>query len=204
MTEKYLALGIKSLTSSEIETLYEEFADAVIEQVNEERAAANLPAYKMSSLLTEGAMIRAKEMATTYSHDRPDGSNAYTIFREVGFTYTTCGGNIAMGQTTPTQVMTEWMASTSHKANILNQTFVLDDSEKGYSYVSIYVDGYYGYDTIGVGVYYKNGIFYWVQLFAHAHTHNWIGMFAGDDTEITLGKKPESECGDCEEKEKVF
>ena len=55
----------------------------------------------------------------------------------------TAGENIAMGQKNPEQVMSSWMNSSGHKANILNSEF----------------------GKIGIGCYKKNGIYYWVQMF---------------------------------------
>ncbi|MCD8119325.1 MAG: SH3 domain-containing protein [Lachnospiraceae bacterium] len=177
VSEKVADLGFMeaNLTESEIETLCEEYSEEVVRLVNVERAKENLPALGTDSLLTEAAMIRAEEVATLFAHTRPDGTKCFTVLSQVGRGYTEAGENIDAYSRTPEMAMEDWMNSTGHRGNIMDQPFVLDDSEEGYTYVNSYVEGYYGYDTIGVGVYYDktSNIFYWVQIFIHAHTHVW-------------------------------
>ena len=47
--------------------------------------------------------------------------------------------------------MNDWMNSEGHRANILNSDF----------------------EEIGVGCYYENGIYYWVQNFGTQWNWNW-------------------------------
>lgn len=63
--------------------------------------------------------IRKKELVTKYSHMRPDGSSCFTAFGDVGLSYNRVAENIAMGQTTPSQVVTAWMNSSGHYKNIM-------------------------------------------------------------------------------------
>lgn len=77
-----------------------------------------------------------------FSHVSQDGRKFDTRIRNAG--YPSPGGeNIAKGHTSPTAVMTAWMNSTGHRANILNCTFT----------------------TIGVGFDARGN--YWVQNFGH-------------------------------------
>ena len=92
------------------------------------------------------AQIRAKEIETSFSHTRPDGSSFSTALTQQGVTYRGSGENIAWGQKTPEQVMNGWMNSDGHRANILNKN----------------------YTTIGVGLYQNaSGTNYWTQLFTY-------------------------------------
>jgi uncharacterized protein YkwD len=64
------------------------------------------------------------------------------MLKSFGISYKTAGENIAKGQKTPQAVVTAWMNSDSHRANILNKNFT----------------------KLGVG--YANGSSpYWVQIF---------------------------------------
>jgi len=45
------------------------------------------------------------------------------MMKSFGISYRTAGENIAKGQTTPQAVMTAWMNSSGHRANILNASF---------------------------------------------------------------------------------
>jgi uncharacterized protein YkwD len=89
-------------------------------------------------------MIRGNELIDTFSHTRPDGSICFSVFDDVGVGYGAAGENIAMGQSSPQNVVNDWMNSEGHKANILNSN----------------------YKNIGVGVAMdNNGSLYWVQMF---------------------------------------
>lgn len=115
---------------------------------NRERANKGLSLLKYSDKLSEAAKVRADEIASHFSHIRPDGSDNFTVMDEWGIGYSYFGENIAFGPTTPESVVSAWMDSPTHRSNIL----------KG------------GYNCIGVGITYANGTYYWVQLFAKSRS----------------------------------
>jgi uncharacterized protein YkwD len=121
------------------------YANQVLQLVNKERAKAGLSALTTNSALTNAANKRAKETVQSFSHTRPDGSNFSTVLKEFSISYRTAGENIAYGQKTPQEVVTGWMNSPGHRANILNANF----------------------GKIGIGVYKSNGVIYWSQLFTN-------------------------------------
>ena len=127
-----------SITTSE-----EAMADRVIELVNQERTSRGLQPLVKDDRLMVAAAARAKEISQRYSHTRPNGSECFTILWHLGIDYAYAGENIAMGQRTPEIVMNDWMNSSGHRANILNEN----------------------YDCIGVGYTMVDGHPYWVQLF---------------------------------------
>ena len=127
-----------SITTSE-----EAMADRVIELVNQERTSRGLQPLVKDDRLMVAAAARAKELSQRYSHTRPNGSECFTILWHLGIDYGYAGENIAMGQRTPEIVMNDWMNSSGHRANILNEN----------------------YDCIGVGYTMVDGYPYWVQLF---------------------------------------
>ncbi len=121
-----------------------QFAEQIINLVNKERRAKGLPELTADNAkLTKAANTRAVEQAELFSHTRPDGSKWSTVLSEYGIKYGSAGENVAYGQRTPEEVMNAWMNSSGHRANILSEAF----------------------NEIGVGVYYKNGTYYWSQLF---------------------------------------
>ena len=121
----------------------EDYAWQVLDIVNQERAAAGLPALTMDKKLIESAKVRAVEITSVFDHTRPDGSSCFTAFPSgLGWR----GENIAAGQKSPSAVMTGWMNSAGHKANILSKNF----------------------KSIGIACYYVPGSqygYYWVQCF---------------------------------------
>ena len=85
------------------------------------------------------ALIRAKEIQSSFSHTRPNGSSFSTVLKEQGIRYSGAGENIAWGQISPEAVMEAWMNSDGHRANILNPKFTklgvgYDQSAKGRNY----------------------------------------------------------------------
>ena len=120
------------------------FAEQVVKLVNEERVKAGLSKVTLDKSITSAAMVRTKEIQTSFSHTRPDGRKFSTALTDQNISYRVAGEKIAGGQKTPEAVMNAWMNSEGHRANILNAQFT----------------------KIGVG-YLKNasGTNYWTQLF---------------------------------------
>ena len=90
-------------------------ADAleVIRLTNEEREKIGLPTLEMDSDLMELAQIRAEEVSTQYSHERPDGSHVV----QMGY-----GENVGAKASAEKQV-TSWMGSDGHRTNILREHY---------------------------------------------------------------------------------
>ncbi|MBW7458432.1 hypothetical protein K0U00_30770 [Paenibacillus sepulcri] len=102
-----------------------QFAQQVLELVNQERSKAGLGSLSMSSELSNMAMVKAQDMYNNhyFDHNSPTHGSPFDMMKEFGITYNSAGENIANGQTTPTQVMKDWMNSPGHKANILNKSY---------------------------------------------------------------------------------
>ncbi len=79
----------------------------------------------MDDELSKMAMAKAQDMYNNnyFDHNSPTHGSPFDMMKEYGITYQSAGENIAKGQTTPTQVMNDWMNSPGHKANILNKSF---------------------------------------------------------------------------------
>ena len=120
-----------------------QMAAAVVDLVNQERAAAGLAPLSVDVTVSRAAQERAQELVTTFSHTRPNGTSCFTVLQEYGVSYMGAGENIAAGQRSAQEVMHAWMNSEGHRANILNGSFT----------------------EIGVGVYTVGGTTYWCQLF---------------------------------------
>ncbi|MBD9219067.1 MAG: CAP domain-containing protein [Clostridiales bacterium] len=121
------------------------YISEVVRLVNAERAKEGLAALQMDSSLNSAAQVRAKEIVTSFSHTRPNGSNCFTALSEAGIKYNGSGENIAYGQKTPAEVVNAWMNSAGHRANIMSSKFT----------------------KIGVGCHNSNGTYYWSQFFTY-------------------------------------
>jgi hypothetical protein len=135
------------------------YAYRVLKLVNEERASAGLSALTMDTKLLSTAMKRAAETCIYWDHTRPDGTSCSTAFPDG---LTACGENIAVGQSSPKDVMTQWMNSAGHRANILT------------SY----------YNVVGIGCYKVGDYYYWVQCFGTTDSPN-----NADSSDYTDGRK---------------
>ena len=124
-------------------------AKSVLDIVNSRRASAGRSALRMNASLQSAAMQRAAEIAMYFDHTRPDESSCFTVSDMAS------GENIAAGQQTASAVMSAWMNSSGHKANILEPSF----------------------SSIGVGCCVVGGITYWVQLFSYQSSSS--NTFAG-------------------------
>jgi uncharacterized protein YkwD len=121
----------------------------VFRLVNEQRVANGLQKLAYRSDLQQAADIRAGEIIDSFSHTRPDGTECFTVFKEIGVTnYTWLGENIAKGYATPESVMDGWMNSPGHKANILKPEFegiiigvkkVDSNGYTGYAWVQLFI-----------------------------------------------------------------
>ncbi|MER6413866.1 sigma-70 family RNA polymerase sigma factor [Streptomyces humidus] len=97
----------------------------VIALVNQERATAGCGPLTEDPLLRKAAQGHSDDMAARgyFDHTDPDGVDPGQRITAAGYRWSTYGENIAMGQQTARSVMTSWMNSPGHRANILNCAF---------------------------------------------------------------------------------
>jgi uncharacterized protein YkwD len=76
--------------------------------------------------LTQAATEHAQSMArfSYLEHHGRDGSDPADRVTRAGYDWRSVGENIAMGQTTPEQVVQEWLKSPEHCANIMQPRFI--------------------------------------------------------------------------------
>lgn len=139
-------------TTTDIHPMFTEeqwnFANRVLELVNQERTIRGLNSLTSIINLSSAAQARAKETVEKFSHTRPDGTSCFTIFDEYNVAHGYAGENIAAGQDTPEAVVTAWMNSSGHKANILNKNYkhlgvgcyTTDDSRYGIYWCQMFTD----------------------------------------------------------------
>ena len=130
--------------------------------------------------LEKVAMLRAKEIAQSFSHTRPNGQSCWTAYDDCGYDWQwSVGENIAYGQTSAYEVYMDWRedndpyAGQGHRRNMLGS----------------------GFKAIGIGCYEYNGRKYWVQEFT-GNTPTGSALINPDITETpdpttTLDPTPE-------------
>lgn len=95
---------------------------AVIDLVNAERAARGLAPMVWDQRLELAAQRHSDDQAAMgrISHTGSDGSSLVERLARVGFSWRAAGENVALGQTSAASVMSAWMNSPGHRANILS------------------------------------------------------------------------------------
>ncbi|MBQ0052274.1 MAG: hypothetical protein KBT11_09480 [Treponema sp.] len=103
-----------------------------------------LSALAFDEKLAQAAKIRAEEISSSFEHTRPDGTSCFTVLKQVGATYGTCGENIAAGYRTGSAVFTGWKednkdySGQGHRRNMLGKNFtkigIADFDKKGSNY----------------------------------------------------------------------
>jgi uncharacterized protein YkwD len=121
--------------------------DPIVASVNQYRAAAGRAQVTVDSRLTSAAQSHANDIAQrqVVTHTGTGGTNAGQRIATYGYGWTAWAENAAGGQQTAAEVMSAWMNSAGHSANILNGTMV----------------------NIGVAAAVgSNGVTYWVMVLA--------------------------------------
>lgn len=96
------------------------FAQEVLDLVNAERASRGLAVLELGDAnLTAAAAQRAREIAQTNTHTRPNGTSCFTILVEYGVIASPTGENAAWGKVSPEEAVAAWMNSDGHRANLL-------------------------------------------------------------------------------------
>jgi uncharacterized protein YkwD len=99
---------------------------AVLNMTNTAREGAGCAPLRIDSRLQAAARAHAVDMVDRhyFSHLSPDGEDPSARAEAAGFP-SGAGENIAMGYPTASAVMAGWMASTGHRANILNCSYTV-------------------------------------------------------------------------------
>jgi uncharacterized YkwD family protein len=102
-----------------------QYEQKVLQLVNQERNKAGLSALTMDNGLTKAALAKAQDMYKNnyFDHNSPTYGSPFDMMKKFGVNFNAAGENIAKGQTSPQQVMKDWMNSEGHRANILNSSY---------------------------------------------------------------------------------
>ncbi len=119
------------------------YEQEVVRLVNAQRVQNGLKPLAENWELSRVARYKSADMAGKryFSHESPTYGSPYQMMRSFGISFRFAGENIAYGQRTPAAVVSAWMNSSGHRANILSSS----------------------YTQIGVG-YHEAGN-YWTQMF---------------------------------------
>ena len=118
-----LALDVATSAQEKKFVLSEE-EQRVIDLTNAERKKKDLPPVKFNQVLCEVARAHSANMVKQAKVEHNlDGKTPYDRIKEAGYRYAVAGENLARADVTIEEVMEAWMASKSHRDNILDAEF---------------------------------------------------------------------------------
>src|SRR5215212_590571 len=99
--------------------------DAVIAQMNEYRAQAGLTPLHEDSRLELAAEDRMRDMEDLgyWAHQAPDGRSPFLWLAQRSYAFSFAGENLARGFETNEVLVSSWMESEGHRANIMSPFF---------------------------------------------------------------------------------
>ncbi|MEE3439205.1 Ig-like domain-containing protein [Ruminococcus sp.] len=118
------------------EELFDE-AFSIYDAINRERVSESRSKIVMDKELMDYAMLRCKELAIKFSHDRPNGESFYSAFDRA------YGEDIFTGSSSTDYVIEQWLQNSSSRKDILTDY----------------------YKSVGVGAVEVDGSYYWVLIF---------------------------------------
>jgi uncharacterized protein YkwD len=144
--------GERSASQTAPSPTNQNFISRVLELTNIERSKLGFSPLTFNTQLLNAAATHSQNMALQdfFSHTGKDGSSLASRISATGYQFSAAAENIAAGSSTPEQVVSSWMNSSGHRANILNPNL----KEIGISYYFL------ANDTGSV-----NFNHYWTQVF---------------------------------------
>ena len=99
-------------------------AETVLSLINEERKAQGITPLQIDDLLNSTAQAKATDMVKNnyFSHESPTYGSPFEMMQNAGITYRTAGENIA-GNPSVENAIKSWLASESHKQNLLSNAY---------------------------------------------------------------------------------
>ena len=100
-------------------------AQTLVELTNLSRASAGLASLSVNSKLVSSAQAKAADMLEHdyFAHTSPQGLSPWYWFAQAGYDYSYAGENLAIDFFSSSGVHNAWMASPSHRANILDPNY---------------------------------------------------------------------------------
>ncbi|MBJ58615.1 hypothetical protein CL689_00730 [Candidatus Saccharibacteria bacterium] len=111
----------------------------LLDDTNSARVEAGLPELRESDALGRAAVLKGQDMIENnyWAHTSPTGVTPWKWLGDVGYEYAQAGENLAKNYPTAESTVDAWMASETHRANILNSAY----SEVGFAVVDGILDG---------------------------------------------------------------
>lgn len=112
-------IGLSEVEASSITS------DNIISLTNQERVGYGLNTLSTNAQLSAAALAKANDMFEKqyWDHFGPNGESPWQFIRATGYDYVYAGENLAKGFRTAEGIHEAWMASPTHKANIVSGNY---------------------------------------------------------------------------------
>lgn len=99
--------------------------DEVVRATNAQRLQAGLKQLAYNEKLADAARRKAANMLSEdyWAHNSPSGKSPWIWFKDAGYNYVFAGENLAKDFGSTDRLISAWMASTTHKENIINPKY---------------------------------------------------------------------------------
>jgi uncharacterized protein YkwD len=100
-------------------------ATSLLSDTNQQRAADHEADLALNQQLANAAQAKANDMAAKdyWAHNSPDGQTPWSFIAAAGYHYEAAGENLAYGFENAGDVVTAWMNSPTHRANVLGGNY---------------------------------------------------------------------------------
>lgn len=137
-----LHLGIRSVNRTMPDVLgyaTDIHTEQLLSSTNSQRKSLGLTPLTLNSKLSAAAARKAQDMfANNYwAHNSPTGKTPWDFVRGAGYSYTVAGENLAKNFSTSQAVVDAWMASPTHRENIVKPGY----KEMGFAIVNGVLNG---------------------------------------------------------------
>jgi hypothetical protein len=97
----------------------------LVDLTNNARVSSNTQTLTRNTVLDNAARMKAEDMVAQgyFAHTSPKGVTPWHWFDKAGYYFSYAGENLAINFTESADVENAWLASPTHKANILNNNF---------------------------------------------------------------------------------
>ncbi|KKQ56231.1 MAG: hypothetical protein US75_C0008G0026 [Candidatus Woesebacteria bacterium GW2011_GWC1_38_13] len=99
--------------------------EEIVRLTNEKRSQVGMGNLVYNPTLSQAAKAKGEDMLAKdyWAHVAPDGTQPWKFFTDVGYKYKYAGENLAKDFSSPSSAIEAWMASSSHKENMLSSKY---------------------------------------------------------------------------------
>src|SRR3989344_98520 len=120
-----LAFSTKTFLTKHPDLLSAVITSVLVDLTNTNRLSQNISPLTFNDTLAYAAQLKANDMSqkSYFAHTSPEGKSPWYWFTEGGYKFIYAGENLAVNFIDSGDVVSAWMNSAGHRANILNGNF---------------------------------------------------------------------------------